>query len=378
MKKIIILSLLVIIALLFATEIRRGFLAGLLLVDAVRPPEQAVMEKIFPAPAVEKLYVSSRGRRISADLYIPRRKGQLVPLLLVHDASTAGKADERIVSLAGNLARAGFLVLVPDIEALRSFRLRHSDAEDIVQCFRALIRQEPVRAGGCMLGFGFGAGPLLIAAADPRISGQIGTIAALGGSGDLRAVLQYGLTGSYEYGGHSGRQRPDQAVRWTLAFRNLDLFASSDERETMQRIMEKQFRLETGDVPRLARGLGPDGRAVYQFIRNTEPERFTPLYENLPTKLREYVHLMSPVRVAKSLKAEIILAHAEDDYQVPYTESQRIADVVGEPGRVTVAVLPEFYAGGSGLSAGDVYRKYVLGGTRLFEAIFRFLEKGRV
>lgn len=378
MKKIIILSLLVIIAILFAAEIRRGFLAGLLLVDTVREPEQAVMEKFFPAPAVEKLSVPSRGMRVSADLYIPRRKGQLVPLLLVHDASAAGKADERIVSFAGNLARAGFLVLVPDLEALRSFRLRLSDTEDIVQCFRTLIRQERVRAGGCMIGFGFGAGPLLIAAADRRISGQVGTIAAFGGYGDLRAVLQYGLTGSYEYSGRSGRQRPDHAVRWTLAYRNLDLLALHDERETMQRIMEKQFRLETADVPRLVRGLGPDGRAVYQFIRNTDPERFTPLYENLPTKLREYVHLMSPARVVKSLKAELFLAHAEDDYQVPSTESRRIADAVGEPGRVTVAVLPEFFTGGSDLSAGGVYRKYVLGGTRLFGVIYDFLERNKI
>ncbi len=378
MKKIIILSLLVIAAILFAAEIRRGFLAGLILVDAVRSPDQAVMEKFFPSPAVEKLSVSSRGRRISADLYIPRRKGQVVPLLIVHDAGTAGKADERIISLAGNLARAGFLVLVPDLEALRSFRLRLTDAEDIVQCYRSLIRQEHVRAGGCILGFGFGAGPLLIAAADPRISGHVGTIAAFGGYGDLRSVLQYGLTGSYEYGGRSGRRRPDQAVRWTLAFRNLDLIALPDEQETMQRIMEKQFRLETGDIPRLVRGLGPDGRAVYQFIRNSEPERFTPLYENLPTKLREYVHLMSPVRVVKSLKAELLLAHAEDDYQVPSTESQRIADTVGDPGRVVVTVLPEFFTAGAGLSADGVYRKYVLGGTRLYGVIFRFLENGRV
>jgi hypothetical protein len=229
-----------------------------------------------------------------------------------------------------------------------------------------------------MLGFGFGAGPLLIAAADRRISGEVGTIAALGGYGDLRSVLQYGLTGSYEYSGRSGRHRPDQTVRWTLAFRNLDLLAPPGDREAMQRITEKQLRLETSDVPRLVRGLGQDERAVYQFIRNTEPERFTPLYENLPTKLREYVHLMSPLRAVKSLKGELILAHAEDDYQVPFTESQRIADAVGEPGRVTVAVLPEFFTAGSDLSAGDVYRKYVLGGTRLFRAIFRLLENGRV
>jgi len=49
MKKIIILSLLVIIAILFAAEIRRGSLPGFSLSTPVRAPEQAVHGEVLSA-----------------------------------------------------------------------------------------------------------------------------------------------------------------------------------------------------------------------------------------------------------------------------------------------------------------------------------------
>lgn len=376
MKKIVILSLLVIIGILFASEIRRGFLAALILVDAVRGPEQAIMGKLIAAPAKEEVTVSSRGKRIAADLYVPRRRGKFVPLLIAHDAGTSGKADERTMLLAANLARAGFLVMVPDLQSLKSFRLRMSDAEDLVQCYQVLLRHERARPGGAALGMGFGTGPLLFAAADRRMHNQVGTVAAFGVYGDLRAVLQFGLTGAYDYGGHTGQVRPDRTVRWTLAYRNIDLVAERHDREAMNDIMEKQFRLESREAARIARGLSADGRAVYQFLRNTDPERFAPLYENLPTPVREYVRLMSPVRVVKAMKAEFILLHATDDYAVPYTESLRLADAAGEEGRVHISLLPDFLQGGNGDAAG-LFRRYGLGGVRFFNALYRLLDRAR-
>lgn len=377
MKKIVILSLLVIIAILFAAQIRRGVLAGLIVLDAVREPEQAVLGRLIAAPAKEEVFVPSRGTRVAADLYVPRKKGPLVPLLLAHDAGASGRSDARTVLLASNLARAGFLVMVPDLGALRSFRLRTSDAEDLVQCFRFLQRHDRARSGGSLLGIGFGAGPLLLAAEDDRVNGQVGAIGLFGGYADLRAVLQFGLTGSFDYGGRSGQIRPDRAARWTLAYRNLDLIAGPADRDVMHGIVEKQFRLESREAALAARGLSPDGRAVYQFLRNSDPERFSPLYENLPTGLREYVRLLSPGRTVRSLKAELILVHATDDYSVPYTESLRLADGAGGEGRAHVALLPGFHEEGTADASG-LFRRYGQGGVRFIGAVYRLLDRARI
>ncbi len=270
MKKIIILSLLVIAGILFAAEIKRGFLSLLILADSTRPPEKALMGKAVPAPSVKPVSVPSRGKRLKADLYVPKGAGKHPALLIVHGVNPTGKDDGQIVLLARNLARAGFLVLVPDFEGMKTLRIRLADAEDIVQSFLCLVRDKNARPGGSMMGISYGAGPMLLAAADSRVSDRVATVATFGGYADLRSVLQFSLTGSYEYGGHAGYVRPDSALRWMFLYKNADLVAAGAERETFRKIIEKQSRFETADAAALAKTLGPEGKAVYDLLRNTD------------------------------------------------------------------------------------------------------------
>lgn len=379
MKKIIVLSILVIIGILFAAEIKRGFLSFLILVDSVRPPEKALMGKVVPAPSRRPVGVPSRGKRLKADLYIPRGAGKHPALLIVHGVNPTGKDDEQIVLLAGNLARAGFLVLVPDFEGMKALRIRRSDVEDVVQSFLHLMRDKNARPGGSMMGISYGAGPMLLAAADGRVNDRVGTVVTFGGYADLRSVLRFSLTGSYEYGGQSGYQRPDSSLRWMFLYKNLDLLGPGSEQDVLKRIIEKRSRFEMTEASALARTLGPEGRSVYAFLKNTDGQRFPVLYENLPASLREYVHYLSPVRVVERIKAYFIIAHGMEDYSIPYTESLRLADTIGDPERVHTALLPQFmHIETVEPSAGNVYRRYVAGGWRLFGAIYDFLERNRI
>lgn len=379
MKKIVFLSLLVIAGILFAAEIRRGFLGLLILADGVRPPEKALMGRLIPAPSVKPVLVPSRGKKLRADLYIPKKEGRHPPLLLVHGVNPTGKDDEQIVLLAKNLARAGFLVLVPDFEGMKALRIRRSDAEDMVQSYLFLARQKAARPGGTLMGISYGAGPLLLAAADSRLDGRVGVVVTFGGYADLREVLRFSLTGAYEYGGHSGYQRPDSSLRWMFLSRNLDLLPSGPDREKIKKIIEKQNRFETAEAAALAKSLGPEGKAVHDFLGNTDGKRFFALYENLPAPLREYAHQLSPVRVVGRIKASFIIAHGMEDYSIPYTESLRLADAIGDPERVRVALLPQFmHIETVEPRAGDVYRRYVVGGWRLFGAIYELMEQNKL
>src|SRR5574337_737266 len=109
MKKIVFLSVLVIIGILFTAQIKRGALSILILIDCVRPAEQSMMGKFISGPTVAKVTVPGKERTLHADLYRPPKKGRLFPLLLVHGVNASGKDDERLVLLAKDLARAGFL-----------------------------------------------------------------------------------------------------------------------------------------------------------------------------------------------------------------------------------------------------------------------------
>ncbi|MCK9418454.1 MAG: hypothetical protein M0R70_03630 [Nitrospirae bacterium] len=375
MKKIIFLSVLVIIGILFFTQIKRGCLSLLILVDSVRPPEKALMGKLIDGPAKTKVTIPSRGRIIHADLYRSHLRGRQFPLLLVHGMNPSGKDDEQLVLLAKDLARAGFLVLVPDLEGVKNFRIRITDAEDVLQSFRYMSAGEHAGPRGGMIGISCGAGPMLLAAADRRIRDKVSVVATVGGYYDLRNVLSFALTGACDYGGHRGDVRPEASLRWMFAYRNLDLLRSFDDREKLRKIIEKRNRYEVAAAESLAKSLGPEGRALYGFFVNTDRKRFAPLYENLPLPVREYVYQLSPARAIKYITASFIIIHGIDDYSVPYTESMRLADAVGDKNRVRLALLPQLMQSGpTEPSAGERYQRYVLGGWRLFTSIYELLE----
>lgn len=378
MKKIIFLSLLVIISILFFAQIKRGFLSLLILVDSVRPPEKALMGKLISGPMVKKVTIPSRGRTISADLYSPNARGGCFPLLLVHGVNPGGKDEAQLVVLAKDLSRAGFLVLVPDLEGMKTLRIRISDAEDILQSFLYLSSQERAeRRGGGMMGISYGSGPMLLAAADSRIRDKVRVVATFGGYFDLRNVMLFAMTGAFEYGGQHGLTRPETSLRWMLAYKNLDILRLPADREMLKKIIEKRNQYEFAAAGALTKSLSREGSALYAFLLNTDPERFSPLYEKLPLPVREYVYQLSPARAIKYITAYFIVAHGTDDYSIPYTESMRLADAVGDSRRAHLALLPQFmHIEPIGSSTGDWLKRSILGGWRLFGAIYDLLEKG--
>ncbi len=377
MKKVVFLSLLVIIGILFTAQIRRGLLSLLVLADSVSLPEKSLMGRFMSGPSVQQVKIRSGSRVLRADLYGPQTKAG-VPLLIAYGRGPAVRDDGRLVLFAQDLARAGFLVLVPDFEGMNGLRLRLSDAEDIVESFLYLTRLHD-SPHGVMMGVSFGSGPLLLAAADPRIRDKVGVVGTVGGYFDLRNVLLFGLTGSFEYGGHRGYVRPQESIPWMLAYKNLDLLRSPPDREKLRKIIEQRNRYDLAGADLISRSLGPEGRAVYDFLANNEQERFAPLYENLPLSLREYVYQLSPSRAVRYIHGYFIIAHGDDDESIPYTESLRLADAVNDAKRVHLARLPQFmHVESARVSAGGGFWRYGVGGWRLFLLIYDLMEKSGV
>jgi hypothetical protein len=181
------------------------------------------------------------------------------------------------------------------------------------------------------------------------------------------------LTGAYEYGEHRGYARPDASFRWVFAYRNLDLLRSEADRETLRKIIEKRNRYEIPAARALAASLGPEGRALHDFLVNDDPARFAPLYEKLPLAVREQVYQLSPSRAISYIRASYLIVHGMDDYAIPYSESIRLADAVHDAGRVRLAIVPQLR---SIAPSGSLNYESILGGWRLFASIYNLLEKG--
>ena len=151
--------------------------------------------KIQPWLAPEPRHIVARYRRADgtdarADIYaIPdgrRRAGALIFL----GANAAGADDPEVVNLGRALARAGFIVMYHWSPRLGGdANIDPAEIDDLVAAFEHLQDQEhadPSRLG--LAGFSVGAALALVAAADPRIAGDIAFVNAFGGyydAGDL-------------------------------------------------------------------------------------------------------------------------------------------------------------------------------------------------
>ena len=206
-----------------------------------------------------------------------------VPLVLVHGYAPAGKDDPRVREAAALLARAGFDVAVPTIPGLTRGRLRPDDVRPVVATLAARPRPTVVVA------VSVGAGPALLAAADPAVRDRVRTVLSLGGYASAPELLRFFLTGEYAWEGIRGRVTHDPAVVRAFLEANADL-------------LDRPVRDALADP-------GPAAAAL-----RAPPPALTELLERL-----------SPERAADAIRARLILVHGVDDPAVPYTESLRLA-----------------------------------------------------
>jgi len=233
----------------------------------------------------------------AADLYLHAGLDAGRPLVLAHGFAPEGKDDPRVRDAAGLLARAGFDVAVPTIPGLTRGRLGSEDVEPVVGALAA-------RDGRTVLvGVSVGAGPALLAAADPRVRERVSAVLSLGGYASAVEVLRFWLTGAYAYEGVRGRVEHDpELVRMFLR-------ANADR-------------------------LDPASRAALEAADREAAGR---LLDAPPPDLRRYLDALSPIRVASGIGARLILVHGRADRAVPYTESLRLA--AARPDRTTLVLV---------------------------------------
>ena len=233
----------------------------------------------------------------AADLYLHAGLDAGRPLVLAHGFAPEGKDDPRVRDAAGLLARAGFDVAVPTIPGLTRGRLGSEDVEPVVGALAA-------RDGRTVLiGVSVGAGPALLAAADPRVRERVSAVLSLGGYASAVEVLRFWLTGAYAYEGVRGRVEHDpELVRMFLR-------ANADR-------------------------LDPASRAALEAADREAAGR---LLDAPPPDLQRYLDALSPIRVASGIGARLILVHGRADRAVPYTESLRLA--AARPDRTTLVLV---------------------------------------
>jgi pimeloyl-ACP methyl ester carboxylesterase len=294
---------------------------GLLLAALVIVPVAHAAAGLLLSAAFLVEFLSGGARRpLSALTDAPRREplpvrgaevdrwvaGGRVPLVLVHGYAPAGKDDPRVRDAAVLLARAGFDVAVPTIPGLTRARLRPDDVAPVTATLAA--RPAPT----VVVAVSVGAGPALLAAADPAVRERVRVVLSLGGYASAPELLRFFLTGEYGWQSIRGRVVHDRAVVQAFIEANAELL-DTPAREAM------------ADPARAAAVLGAPPPGVAALLDRLSPER-----------------------VARSISARLVLVHGVDDPAVPYTESLRLAAARPERTEVVLVHLVQHVEPGAG------------------------------
>ena len=275
----------------------RALTATLFLTEFLSDGRWRPLTAVTPAPVVRALPAAAAGRPIPTDLFSRPRFSRPPALVLVHGLAAAGKDDARLREAAALLARAGWDVAVPTVEGLTRLRLRPEDADAVVAAVQALRRDGAPAVG--ILAVSVGAGPALLAAAEPVLAPSVSAVLTLGGYASAQELLRYTLTGAYAFGAARGRGMPDEVAIAQFAIANAELMDEAGRR----------------------------------LVANRDPAMVDALLDALPSASQHLLSVLSPERRAGRIRAPLFLVHGRDDPAVPYSETLRLARAAELAGR---------------------------------------------
>ncbi|MDJ0894367.1 MAG: RNA methyltransferase [Alphaproteobacteria bacterium] len=290
-------------------------------IQARRGPSE--LKQITPDPRRTTIAYRVGDRESAADLYEPDQPIG-AGLVLVPGFTPHGKDDARVVDLANSLARARFLVLVPDLLGTRALRMRHADARGIADAAIHLAGMEATSGqdGVGVFAISYAVGLAVLATLQPDAQNKIRFVVSLGGYYDARAVVTFITTGAYRQPSSDQQEwkRPLPAAKWIFLASNIDTLSDPEDRATLAAMADR--RLLRRGIEDLAARLGPEGWSLYALLMNTDPDLVQAWIDRLPPAARQQLESLSPRNFDLShLSGRLILIHGREDRMIPYTES---------------------------------------------------------
>jgi pimeloyl-ACP methyl ester carboxylesterase len=251
-------------------------------------------------------------------------RGPWPAIVFVNGATRRGRFHPKVQRLARGLARAGFLVAVPDLPGLRLGEITPATARATTRVALAVGRRPDARGGRVSFyGVSVGATLALLAAETPALTGRVRAIGGEAPWVDLEKVIRLATTGYY--GG--APYRIDPYVRLAIARSLAAGLPRADDRARLLARLDAVSDEDPRPLASLAHAsrLHGGGRALVSLLLNSDPRRFTALYARLPARLRRGVASLSALLRARRLEVPVELASAPHDKYFPPAESRSLA-----------------------------------------------------
>lgn len=300
------------------------------------PVLEQTVALLTAAPTVTDISVAGAPTTLAR----PGGDGPWPALVVVNGATERGRHHPALQRLARGLARAGYLVLVPDLPGLARGEITERTATATLAVVRAVAdRPDAERGRVGLVGVSVGTSLALLAAADPSLAGRVTIVSGTAPYADLTNLIRLATTGYYREGNLLLPYATDPFLAVAVARSLAGALPAGRERDMML-VLVNALDDDAADplapVRSLPRAeLTAATRAVVELLANRDPRRFDELYAAVTADLRSALEQLSPISGASRLTARVELASAPRDKYVPLAEAHALARAAPNA-RVTV------------------------------------------
>jgi len=244
-------------------------------------------------------------------------------LVLLPGLHPDGIEDPRYQAFAQTCARAGFLVVAPDIQAFRQFRIDPQTVDQLAQLIESLPAYVNARAlqNVGLFGISYAAGiAFLIAARKPK---KINFLISVGGYCDLSRAIEFGLTGFHPQRQQAVPQPPQEWIRLIFAFNFAEKLIPPQDRELLREILLMRLNLKEDKAKEMQPRLSPEANHLLDLVLNGIPESELERFHSVLREWADYFRNLSPAPVLAKLDPglHIMLLHGKTDDLIPYEET---------------------------------------------------------
>jgi pimeloyl-ACP methyl ester carboxylesterase len=270
----------------------------------------------------------------------PAGDGPWPAVFVVNGTVPEGRKLPEVRRLAEGFARAGYLVVVPDLPGLTEDEITPDTVDETAEVAREVSELPDAEDGEvALVGVSTGATLSLLAAERPSLEGRISVVAGVAPYADIRTVVNVATTGHYREGAGFRRHEADPFLSYAIARSLVAALPAGEDRRTLSGEFEGVDRGDPNPLAglrsRQTKDLGPKAASVVRLLANEDPERFDELYERLPQGVRADLREFSPLAGEGRIRAPVEVATGPKDRYFPVSESYELERIAPER-RVTV------------------------------------------
>jgi dienelactone hydrolase len=278
---------------------------------------------VTPPPRIEDTTVRVADSDLRVTWFIPGWGVRHPGVMLVNGATQLGNDDPETRRLSEALARAGYLVMLPEFQFLKAGTLER-EATTIIDAAFGRLQGRPETRGMPTGAFGFsvGGGMLLAAASQPGALVRASYIGALGAYFDLDTYLASVISSTQRRNGAVEPWEPDPEVRLRLPVAAAEAIADPADRERLVAALRAGGGSLTGDPPN---GMGAEAVSLWRALASTDYEGALGRLRALPRTLREVFERLSPRTSWSTLRPQVFWLHDVGDRFEPVSEAENAA-----------------------------------------------------